>query len=143
MAEITFFTKIGCLAAQKQIALLQEAGHRVQVRDLLAHDWTAEELLSYLDKLPVAERFNPHATRVKSGEIDPSAYTAEQALALLLEDHLLIRRPLMEANGIRLCGFDPPKVHAWVGLAKHGDAFVFRGALTNCAQPAGAVPACG
>lgn len=143
MAQIVFYTKIGCLTSQKQIALLQAAGHQVLVRDLLAHNWTSEELLSYLGELPASERFNPNATRIKSGEINPESCNADQTLELLLEDHLLIRRPLMESNGVRVCGFDPARVHAWVGLVRNGDAFVFRGDLNSCSHPvAGAQAAC-
>jgi len=135
MAVIQFFTKIGCLTAQKQIALLQEAGHQIVLQDLLAHPWTSEELRSYFGSLSVQEWFNPNATRIKTGELDPEAYAADEALALMLEDHLLIRRPLLESGGIRKCGFDPAAIHAWVGLAKNGAAFVFRGDLSSCSYP--------
>lgn len=135
MAKIDFYTKIGCLTSQKQIALLQEAQHQVQLLDLIEHKWTAEELLSYFGELPVKEWFNPNATRVKSREIDPEAYTATEALFLLVEDHLLIRRPLMESGGVRMCGFEPSAVHAWVGLVREGDAFVFKGDLSSCSNP--------
>ena len=135
MACITFYTKIGCLTSQKQLALLQEAGHQVVLRDLLAHAWTDEELLSYFGDLPVQEWFNPNATRVKTGELDPEDYAADEALTLMLQDHLLIRRPLMESGNIRKCGFDTAVIHEWVGLAKNGDAFVFRGDLNSCTHP--------
>lgn len=135
MSEIIFYTKIGCLTSQKQIALLQEAGHQVQVRDLLTHDWTAEELASYFGSMAAADCFNPNATRIKSGEIDPEHYSREQTLELLCEDHLLIRRPLMESSGKRVCGFEPSQVHAWVGLVRNGDAFVYRGDLNSCSHP--------
>ena len=70
MAVIQFFTKIGCLTAQKQIALLQEAGHQIVLQDLLAHPWTSEELRSYFGSLSVQEWFNPNATRIKTGELE-------------------------------------------------------------------------
>ena len=38
----------------------------------------------------------------------------EAALALLLAEPLLIRRPLMEAAGRRLVGFEPAAVAAWL-----------------------------
>lgn len=135
MARITFYTKIGCLTSQKQLALLQEAGHQVLLLDLLAHPWTAEELRSYFGTLPVQEWFNPNATRIKTGELDPEAYAADEALALMQEDHLLIRRPLLESGGIRKCGFDLAAIHDWVGLARNGAAFVFRGDLSSCSNP--------
>lgn len=142
MAHIVYYTKLGCMTAAKQIKLLADSGHQVDVRDLLAHEWTKEELLSYFGKMPVSEWFNVKSPRVKSGEIDPDAYCADQALELMLADHLLIHRPMMAAGGRRVCGFDPEQVHAWVGL---GETLYQRAAgedFVSCSQPAANVPRC-
>ncbi len=37
-------------------------------------------------------------------------------MKLLLAEPLLIRRPLLEANGWREFGFDQSRFHAWLGL---------------------------
>ena len=116
MSRITFYTKLGCMTSVKQVDLLRQSGHEVEVRDLLLHHWTAEELTSYFGEMSVEEWFNDKSPRVKSGEIDPAAFSSECALTQMLSDYLLIRRPLMESGGTRLCGFDPVKIHAWVGL---------------------------
>jgi len=136
MAHITYFTKLGCLTSTKQIDLLRQSGHEVEVRDLLAQPWQPGELLAYLDGLPVAMWFNLNSPRIKSGEIDPSAYNRNTALELLLTDHLLIRRPLMASGGTLLCGFDPAAVHAWVGLIAPDDALARRAEFQTCSQPA-------
>ena len=65
---------------------------------------------------PVAEWFNASAPRVKSGEIDIRELTEEAALALMMIDPLLIRRPLMEVRDRREAGFDQARVDAWIGL---------------------------
>ena len=39
---------------------------------------------------------------------------------LMLAEPLLIRRPLMEAEGRKQVGFDAATVHAWIGLAEDG-----------------------
>lgn len=136
MTHVRYYTKLGCVTAGKQIELLKMAGHSVEVLDLLAHDWTAEELCSYFGTLPVADWFNVKSPRIKEGEIDPGAFDREAALTLLLADHLLIHRPLMESAGTRCCGFDPLAVHSWIGL---GDT-VFQQSkdddFTSCSQPA-------
>ena len=116
MSHITFFTKIGCITAARQIDLLKNAGHDVEVLDLLAHPWNGEELSSYFGGMPVNQWFNEKSPRVKSGEINPGAYDRDTALALMLEDHLLIHRPLMDSGGVRVCGFDMTAIDAWVGL---------------------------
>jgi nitrogenase-associated protein len=135
MAYITYYTKLGCLTSAKQVDLLRQSGHEVEVRDLLAHPWQHEELISYFGDMPVNLWFNPNSPRVKSGEINPSAYDSAAALNLMREDHLLIRRPLMESGGIRICGFDPVKVHAWVGLVSPDEAISRSADFQTCSQP--------
>jgi len=135
MAYITFYTKPGCATAAKQLELLRRSGHSVEVHDLLTHPWTSVELLSYFGEMPVNWWFNPNSPRVKSGEIDPLRYDATTALKLMQEDHLLIRRPLMESRGMRLCGFDPAKVHTWVGLLFPAEAVAMSADFQTCSQP--------
>jgi len=135
MAQILFYTKPGCSTAAKQIELLQKSGHEVEVLDLLSRPWTAEELSSYFGETPVAACFNPNSPRVKSGEIDPASFDRESALAAMLADHLLIRRPLMESGDKRLCGFDPITVHAWVGLGTDVFAQSVKEDYASCSQP--------
>jgi len=117
MANVIFYEKPGCANNARQKQLLETAGHRLDVRNLLDEAWTAEGLRSYFGGRPVAEWFNKAAPRVKRGEIDPARLTAEEALALMLSDPILIRRPLIEALGKRVVGFDQPSIDAWIGLA--------------------------
>jgi len=118
MTRLYFWEKPGCAGNAKQKALLRQAGHRLLVRSLLDEPWTAQRLLAFLGDLPVAAWFNGAAPRVKSGEIDPAALDRDTALALLLAEPLLIRRPLMEReDGERMVGFDSARVAAWIGLA--------------------------
>ncbi|HIJ94268.1 MAG TPA: arsenate reductase family protein [Desulfuromonadales bacterium] len=142
MARITFYTKIGCLTSAKQVDLLRLSGHDVEVCDLLAHDWSAAELRSYFGKMPVSAWFNDKSPRVKSGEIDPHAFDHEGALAVMMTDHLLIRRPLMESGGVRVCGFDPDSINAWIGLSEHARAAGAGQNYSSCTQPSTAVQVC-
>ncbi len=142
MAQITFFTKIGCSTAAKQIELLEQAGHSVEVCDLLAHPWSQDELLSYFGELPVVEWFNEKSPRVKSGEIEPTAYDHDGALEVMAADHLLIRRPLMESGGKHMCEFTPAAIHAWVGL---GETLYDRSTTqdySSCSQPPSSKQVC-
>lgn len=117
MAHILFYEKPGCGGNARQRALLEEAGHTLERRSLLDEAWTADTLMAYLAPLPVSAWFNRASPRVKSGEVDPDALDAGQALPLLLADHLLIRRPLMQRpDGMRLVGFDTEAVARFVGL---------------------------
>ncbi len=116
MAEIIFFEKPGCGGNARQKKVLSDSGHRLTVKDLLSHPWNAAELLAFMGKLPTDLWFNRASPRVKSGEIVPEAQTPDSALALLLSDPLLIRRPLMQVGDSRMVGWDEGKVADWIGL---------------------------
>jgi nitrogenase-associated protein len=106
-AELVFYEKPGCLSNARQKALLVEIGHCLEVRNLLAEPWTAERLRPFFGDRAVPEWFNPTAPRVRDGEVRPAGLTESDALALMVSDPLLIRRPLIEAGPLRHCGFAP------------------------------------
>jgi nitrogenase-associated protein len=118
MTHLIFLEKPGCGGNARQSAALRAAGHTLDRRNLFTTPWTAESLLAFLAPLPVADWFNRNAPRVKNGEVQPDALDPPVALALLLQDPLLIRRPLMQRtdNGTHHVGFDTAAVNAWVGL---------------------------
>jgi nitrogenase-associated protein len=123
MTHIIFYEKPGCGGNAKQRAMLEAAGHTLERRSLLDEPWTRESLLPFLQALPVAQWFNRAAPRVKSGEVSPEALDAEGALQLLLQEHLLIRRPLMQRpDGHKLVGFDTAEVERFVGLSAPASA---------------------
>lgn len=103
-------------------------------RNLLTATWTPETLMAFLAPLPVPDWFNRAAPRVKSGEVPPDTLDAEGALALLLQEPLLIRRPLMQRcdNGSRHVGFETAAVDAWIGLGTNPASAQ---TLEGCAWP--------
>jgi nitrogenase-associated protein len=112
MSQVLFYEKPGCLSNTRQKALLAGLGHRLDVRNLIAETWTAERLRPFFGERAVSDWFNPTAPRVRSGEVDPDALSESQALALMVVDPLLIRRPLIEIaregdDPLRGCGFEP------------------------------------
>jgi nitrogenase-associated protein len=134
VAEIVFYQKPGCKTNARQRQMLEEAGHAVTARSLLTEPWTAERLHGFFGSTPLTSWFNPAAPRIKSGEIDPATIDAATALASMLDDPLLIRRPLVEANGQRCAGFDREPVTSLLGSAADPDA-------ENCSRP-GPSPRC-
>lgn len=95
--------------------MLEAAGHEVVAKDLLSEPWTTERLRSFFGDMPVTSWFNPAAPRIKSGEIKPQSFNDEAALILMLADPLLIRRPLIEADGQKCAGFDREPVVSLLG----------------------------
>ena len=106
MAHVIFYQKPGCGTNGRQRAQLESLGHEVEARNLLGEPWTAERLREFFGETPVASWFNPASPRVKNGEIVPARHAADGALALMLADPLLIRRPLVETGDARCAGFD-------------------------------------
>lgn len=118
MAIVTFYEKPGCANNTRQKVLLAAAGHTVLAKNLLTEPWTKERLLAFFGSRPVAEWFNRAAPKVKSGEVVPELVDADTALAMMRAEPLLIRRPLIEADGRREVGFDPEVIDAWLGLGR-------------------------
>lgn len=109
--KIVFYEKPGCVNNTKQKALLAQAGHQVEARSLLDHPFDAATLRGFFGNLPLPEWFNPSAPRLKNAEVIPADLNEHAALAAMLADRLLIRRPLIEAEGWRSVGFDETIQH--------------------------------
>ncbi|GGF67241.1 arsenate reductase family protein [Azorhizobium oxalatiphilum] len=120
MAKVVFYEKPGCGTNARQKRLLEAAGHAVEARSLLTEPWTVERLEAFFRGLPVPSWFNPAAPGIKSGAVDPRTFSGPQALALMVEEPLFIRRPLIEVEGARCAGFDGPLVQGLVGHSLTG-----------------------
>jgi nitrogenase-associated protein len=119
MAVVHFYEKPGCLTNAKQKKMLVAAGHLLIVHDLLTEPWNNQRdlLRSFFGSLPVAQWFNLNAPDVKNGIVNPGKLNEHQALALMVKQPLLIRRPLLEIDGKRYTGFDPDQLNRMHGMA--------------------------
>lgn len=133
METILFYQKPGCGTNARQIRALEAAGHEVIAKSLLTEPWTADRLLAFFGATPVTSWFNPAAPRIKSGEVKPAEIDAAGAIDLMLDDPLLIRRPLIDVDGVRCAGFDREPVPYLLG-GKRSD-------LEGCTRPE-AMPHC-
>lgn len=106
MPPIHFFGKDNCINNLKQKDVLRLSGFDVIEHDILSQSWTQDSLRPFFDGMPVAEWFNPSAPSIKSGDVDPHSFSEDEALAAMVGDPYLIRRPLMILGGHYLCGFD-------------------------------------
>ena len=136
MATVLFYQKPGCGTNARQIRALETAGHQVIAKSLLAETWTAERLLALFGATPTVSWFNPASPRIKAGEVKPAEIDAANAIALMLDDALLIRRPLIDVDGARCAGFDREPVPSLLG----GEGSDLQGctrpeAMPPCAEP--------
>lgn len=126
MAQVIFYEKPGCVGNARQKALLIASGHQLDVRNLLAEPWTAETLRPFFGAKPIPQWFNASAPKIKAGAIDLAALDEDAALALMIAEPILIRRPLIQSGDRREAGFDQAAIDAWLGL-RQGGAKVFDG----------------
>jgi nitrogenase-associated protein len=143
MSVVVFYEKPGCAGNARQKALLEASGHTVIARNLLTTQWTRMQILAFLTLLPIPMWFNRNAPMIKRGDINPDSFDegdAATVLSMLQTNPILIRRPLLEVDGVCRAGFEIPVIHAWIGLS----AAVAQGAknqnLETCfhqADPAG------
>ena len=117
MAELIFYEKPGCVGNQLQKKLLQGLGHQLEVRDLISETWSAEALRPFFGDRPVAQWFNESAHKVKDGSIDIHGVDEAQALKLMLDEPMLIRRPLLQYGEVRQAGFVQGPVLDVLGIA--------------------------
>jgi len=123
MTKVIFYEKPGCGNNMRQKAWLAEVGHKIEARNLLTQAWTCDELLRFFGNRPVSEWFNRASPRVKSGEVHPEELDAPAALSMMITDPMLIRRPLIEADGRRETGFDLALIAGWLGLPESAFRF--------------------
>lgn len=134
MATIIFYQKPGCATNARQIQALKSAGHDVVVQDILKEPWHADELRSFFRNMPVGSWFNRAAPRVKSGEVNLDSIDAASALALMVSDPLLIRRPLIDLVGIRCAGLDREPALSLLGhqTQEHLQGCLHQATRTRC-----------
>ncbi len=121
MTRVVFYEKPGCINNTRQKKLLRGLGHELIERDLLTEMWTVGRLAEFFDGMPLAEWFNPSAPSIKSGSIDPGSLSEKAALALMVKEPLLIRRPLMDTPFGLSVGFDDGPVLRALGVQLEPD----------------------
>lgn len=116
MTTVLFYEKPGCINNTRQKAMLEALGHEVDARNLLTEDWSPQRLRAFFGDRPPTEWFNASAPRIKSGEVVPARLSESEALVLMLDDRLLIRRPLIQTESGRSAGFEPCPVLTDLGV---------------------------
>ena len=101
----------------------QSTIHRVEltVKSILAEPWTADRLRPFFAGRAVFDWFNPTAPAITAGELNPAALDADRALQVMVEQPILIRRPLIVHDGQTSCGFDAPVLHR-LGLSSPSES---------------------
>ncbi len=110
--KVIFYEKPGCAGNGRQKELLKKHGVSFEVRSMISNKWDKPTLEAFFEGLSKEEIYNPFATKIKEGKFDPNAYTKEELIEQMLKEPLLIKRPLIEVDDVKLCGFDIAKLNA-------------------------------
>lgn len=101
-----FYEKTGCSGNAKQKELLQNHNIFFTVKSLLDTKWTFENLSEFFKGLEVIDMFNPFAPQIRNEEINILTIKKDEAIKLMIKEPILIKRPLLDINGVKLCGFN-------------------------------------
>lgn len=115
MAFIQFFEKPGCINGKKQKNILIEAGNTLECVNILEHTWSHEELAPYLGENEPSLIMNHTAPAIKKGEIVPANLQHDEAVALMIENPILIKRPLIKVDGMSIQGFTDDRLIPYLG----------------------------
>ncbi|WP_163339493.1 ArsC/Spx/MgsR family protein [Desulfopila sp. IMCC35008] len=119
MAFIQFFEKPGCINGEKQKRILTEAGNDLECINILEHPWSREELVPFFAVQDPSLIMNHTAPAIKKGEILPANLHFDEAVSLMIENPILIKRPLIRVDGLSLQGFTNklliPYLGSWSG----------------------------
>ncbi|MBR9884041.1 MAG: hypothetical protein GYB21_10445 [Oceanospirillales bacterium] len=115
MTQVVFYEKPGCINNRKQKQLLEAAGLKLDVRNLLESAWTPQTLRPFLGA-DVSTWLNMSHPGIKAGSVLLDLENPHAVLAQLCADPLLIRRPLMQIGGHYLQGFETQVLEPVLGL---------------------------
>ena len=115
MARIQFFEKPQCINGEKQKRILTEAGHDLECINILTHLWSAEELSPFIKGKEPKDFMNHTAPAVKKGEIVPEELDYETAVAMMVAEPILIKRPLIRVDEMSIQGFTDTRLKPYLG----------------------------
>ena len=109
--NFTFYEKTGCSGNAKQKELLKSHNISFSVKSLLDTPWTVETLSEFFKGLELIDIFNPFAPQIRDKQIDINTLSKDEAIELMIKNPILIKRPLLDINGIKLCGFNIKQIN--------------------------------
>lgn len=114
--SITFYEKPGCAGNKKQKELLSANGIDFEVKSMLSTNWDKEILNGFFEGLEKEQIVNQFAPQVKSGEVNIDKFSKDELIELMIKEPILIKRPLIQIDNIKICGFDIPKLNKALNL---------------------------
>jgi arsenate reductase len=118
---VSFYGKPECRGNAEQKQLLREAGYLLEERDILTNSWDPAKLSNFFNGKSPRLFLNSRAPAIKSGKFNPDTMNDEEIVLAMIDDPILIKRPLIFFRGEFCCGFDTPLVSKLLGQDDKGD----------------------
>ena len=109
--KVIFYEKPGCGGNAKQKKLLELNYILYETRDILSTAWDKTTLNSFFQDLEKEEIINKFAPQVKSGEVDINTLSKDELIERMIQEPILIKRPLLIIGEKKICGFDIEKIN--------------------------------
>jgi nitrogenase-associated protein len=113
--KVVFYEKPNCAGNAKQKKLLTLNGISFETRSILDTPWNSDILNSFFKDLEIKDIINPFAPKIKNNELDISNISKDELLKLMIQEPILIKRPLLEIGETKICGFDIEKINQTIG----------------------------
>lgn len=114
--KLTFYHKPGCVNNEKQKGILLKRGFSLDERNLLDFTWDRDILTKVFKGYLVSEWFNESAPKIKDGSVRPADLTYDEAIDLILENPIYMKRPIIEFNSRYIVGFSADELELMTGV---------------------------
>jgi nitrogenase-associated protein len=109
--RVTFYEKRGCVGNRKQKNILKQSGIPFETKSILDTKWTPQSLKPFFNGVNIEDMVNQSAPQIKRKELDLSIISKDELIDLMCKVPILIKRPLLEIDEAKICGFDIDKIN--------------------------------
>lgn len=112
MAQVTIYHNPRCSKSRQTLALLQEQGIEVDIIEYLKTPPSREQLIDILDRLGLEPRqlMRTGEAAYRDANLADTRLSRDELITAMLEQPILIQRPVVLANGKAAIGRPPEQV---------------------------------
>lgn len=115
--NIIFYEKPGCAGNARQKKILDDLNISYMTKSILDTKWEKSTLEKFFDGLDKKEFLNSFAPQIKNKLLDIDNLSKEQLIEKMIDEPILIKRPLLEIDQHKICGFDIKKINKLLDLS--------------------------
>ncbi len=107
---VTIYHNPRCNTSRRTLALLREKGVEPQIVEYLKTPYTADQLQRLLGQLKIPASKLIRKKEAAAAGIDPSKLSEEQLIAAMVENPIIVERPIVVSGGKAALGRPPEAV---------------------------------